>query len=247
MASSRGDNANATEHGELTEPFNIKSVGDLQDALANHKTWRSAFPRASRGLIFIVILIKFPSPRSAFIRFFKKHSNINSILRRVYQALKDTTMFIAADPTQFLSDVDSIKGPSHGHGFLRLLIDIGVLEKVAPSAKTYDVILGATKNKYNVQSYGTNVGKHIRSFIDMTSFIEDEQVARNVEQYNKNLGAFAERCESLSIPLMFPPAKKQYNKEWCFRQYECGAMRPQKIRRLNVTAATKITGESPFD
>ena len=68
----------------------------------------------------------------------------------MYKAYVEAIWTVAEDPETFLAEIDSIKGPSHAHGFLRLAIRLGILKKEAANATKFDVSLGATGNKYTV-------------------------------------------------------------------------------------------------
>ena len=124
---------------------------------------------------------------------------------------------------------------------MRLAIILGILKKEAAHATKFDVSLGAIGNKYTVLPYCKKVGLQIDKFVKLSDFVAERGPACNVKLYNEGYDQFYEQCVAHAVPLMGMRSKRQYNKEWSFRQFEVGSMRANKIRRLGLTKESLIT------
>ena len=225
----------------LRQYFVTKALPDLNDAIESFPGWKRAFGEALYGLIFLIILVKQPTPRRLILTSFRKNLQMKCISERMYNAYVDAIWTVAEDPESFLAEIDAMKGPSHAHGFLRLAMRLGILEKEAANATKFDVSLGASGNKYTVKPYCKQIGLQIEKFVKLSSFVAERGPACNLKLYNQGYDEFCKQCVAHAIPLMSMRAKRQYNKEWSFRQFEVGSMRANKIRRLGVTKKSMIT------
>ena len=145
----------------LRQYFVTKALPDLNDAIQSFPGWKRAFGEALYGLIFLIILVKQPTPRRLIVTSFRKNLQMKCISERMYNAYVDAIWTVAEDPESFLAEIDAMKGPSHAHGFLRLAMRLGILEKEAANATKFDVSLGASGNKYTVKPYCKQIGLQI--------------------------------------------------------------------------------------
>ena len=85
----------------LRQYFVTKALPDLNDAIQSFPGWKRAFGEALYGLIFLIILVKQPTPRRLIVTSFRKNLQMKCISERMYNAYVDAIWTVAEDPESF--------------------------------------------------------------------------------------------------------------------------------------------------
>lgn len=93
---------------------------DLGHAAANFKSWREIF-KHSLGTIILVLFLKIPLARDAFVSSWRKRAGCEDE-SRVFLALQDVTRLMQNSQAakQLCEQTQAIDGPLHAHGWQML-------------------------------------------------------------------------------------------------------------------------------
>ena len=130
---------------------------DLKDAYDNWPKWKAIFIR-QKGLLLLLIGLKFPCCRKLFIAGYKKHHMVYEPEKRVFLALADTARKFEEDRAyaQLREDIDCIKGPLKVNGLCMYLRRLHITK---PS--TVGIRLGAGKQRFVVSKYSMQAKKRL--------------------------------------------------------------------------------------
>ena len=197
--------------------------GDLQDVQDNFGKWVALGKRINAlGIVLLILLIKFPSARGAFVTELNKRKNHQDTAFAVYQALKATALLLSCS-NAYRREIDDIKAMGLAHGLAIIGTRLGVWKAAADGKVQLHTSL------YTILPYSNDCRDQIKLFLnaDLNSFIADMDTATSVQNWQTTFKLFRQKCKQAKVPLM----SSNYNPEWTFRGFQIGAMHGN-VRRL---------------
>ena len=199
---------------------------DLMDCIRNMGKWQETFG-SSRGIILLVIAIKFPIARKFFVAGYAAAASTSEV-HRVYLACV-AMVFKFGEAEQYgklAEDIDAIKGPLYCHGLLTYMRKLGI---VKTSRNSEGIRLGLGPVLVRVVPYNASIAKKITSFMQMSPVLMTLPIAKNLTTYGDNLATVSKAMTWYNVPNM---GRAGYNLEWTFRSYEIADCRYNGIQRL---------------
>ena len=128
---------------------------DLADAIDSWPSWKALLGK-QKGLLLLLIGLKYPCCRKFFVLAYQKHHNVSVPEKRVFLALVDTARQFYRESAYAMlrEDIDYIKGPSKIHGFCVYLRKLHVTRP-----GTVGVRLGAGTQRFVIKGYSLQAKK----------------------------------------------------------------------------------------
>ena len=144
---------------------------DLEHAVSSFESWRNVF-KDSLGVIILVLFLKIPAARDAFVSSWGKRRRCENE-ERVFLSLQDMTQRMQ-DP-QVLKDLceqtKAIGGPLHAHGWLMLLHHFDMI-KEAGSTKKGKLLLGVQQRAFQLCRKSDKAMSGVRAFMSLHSVLQ---------------------------------------------------------------------------
>jgi hypothetical protein len=189
---------------------------DLQDVQHNFSKWVSLGKSLNAlGILLLILLLKFPSARGAFVTEIDKRKDCQDTAYAVYQSLKETGLLLSGSAA-YSREMDDIKAVGLAHGLAICGTRLGVW-KPATDGK-----LRLHKSLYTILPYSDACRDQVMVFLnaDLHSFLCNMDTATSIRTWQKTFELFRKNCKRAKVPLM----SSSYNPAWIFRGYQVGAM-----------------------
>ena len=208
---------------------------DMRNCINHITAWQEIFGR-SRGLILLVIGIKFPVARKSFVEGYRAASTTSEV-HRVYLACVAMVLSFGdvEKHKQLAEDIDAIKGPLYAHGILIYMRRIGI---VVTSRNSEGIRLGLGSTLVKVVPYNASIGTKIKAFLRMSPVLLDLPIASNLSSYGVNKLIVSRAMKRFSVPQCTTIG---YNEEWTFRTYQLAECRANGVQRLGFGASDTVS------
>ena len=208
---------------------------DCMNCFKNWAKWRAVL---MRGLLLLVIGLKYPVARGYFFKEFKNTTD-KTMTERVYKAcVRMVQRFSVASAYKVLrSEIDCIKGPALAHGMLTYMRRLSI---VKPTRRSDGIKLGAGRQLFRIAPYTAAVRLGIQRFIKMNNVLNELPTPWGLQAYNVNKDIVLQKMTKFKVCQMTSDVGKQYNRLWTFRQYQLAECRFNRVQRLAYTESDTV-------